>query len=118
MPEARLTLAHAVVACATAPKSNAVIVGIDEALADVRSGRIGDVPPHLRDAHYAGAKKLGHGVTYQYAHNHPHGVAAQQYLPDELSGAVYYRPTQHGNEAQIADRLQVIDELLGRHRDA
>lgn len=117
LPEARLNLAQAVVACALAPKSNAVIVGIDAAIADVRSGRIGTVPAHLRDAHYAGASGLGHGVGYQYAHDAPHGVAAQQYLPDELAGAQYYRPTDHGNEAALSERLEMLEELLGR-RDA
>ncbi len=116
MPEARINLAQAVIACATAPKSNAVVMAIDAALADVRAGRIGLVPPHLRDAHYAGAAKLGHGKGYVYAHDAPHGVAAQQYLPDELAGARYYVPTDHGNEAQIADRLAMIDDLLGRDR--
>jgi len=114
MPEARLNLAQAVIACATAPKSNAVIKAIDGAIADVRAGKIGLVPPHLRDAHYAGAKKIGHGKGYVYSHDQPHGVAAQQYLPDELTGSRYYEPTDHGNEAQIAERLAVIDDLLGR----
>ena len=114
MPEARINLAQAVIACALAPKSNAVIKAVDAALSDVRSGRIGQVPPHLRDAHYAGAKALGHGKGYRYAHDHPHGVAAQQYLPDELAGAQYYTPTDHGNEAGMAERMQTLDELLGR----
>jgi putative ATPase len=114
MPEARINLAHATIAAATAPKSNAVVVAIDGALADLRAGKIGLVPPHLRDAHYPGAAKLGHGTTYVYAHDAPHGVAAQQYLPDELTGVHYYRPTDHGNEAQIAERLAVIEDLLGR----
>ena len=114
MPEARLNLAQAVIACAMAPKSNAVIMAMDAALADVRAGRIGQVPPHLRDAHYAGAKTLGHGKGYKYAHDHPHGVAAQQYLPDELDGTRYYRPTDHGNEAAMMERLATLDELLGR----
>ena len=117
MPEARLHLAQATIAAATAPKSNAVIMAIDAALADVRGGRIGSVPPHLRDAHYAGAQALGHGQGYQYAHDHPHGIARQQYLPDELADARYYRPTDHGNEAQIAERLVTISNLLGRHDD-
>ncbi len=116
MPEARLTLAHATIAAATAPKSNSVILAIDAASADIRAGRIGLVPAHLRDAHYAGAQKLGHGRGYVYAHDQAHAVAAQQYLPDELADAVYYRPTTHGNEAQIADRVQVLDDLLGRQR--
>ncbi len=116
MPEARINLAQAVIACATAPKSNAVIMAIDAAVADVRAGRIGQVPPHLRDAHYPGAAAIGHGTGYRYAHDAPHGVAAQQYLPDELADAVYYRPTDHGNEAQIAERLALLDDLLGRRR--
>ena len=114
MPEARLTLAHAVIAAATAPKSNAVIKAIDAAQADVRAGKIGLVPPHLRDAHYSGAQQLGHGKGYKYAHDFPHGVAAQQYLPDELSDARYYQPTDNGNEAAIAERLSVLRDLLGR----
>ena len=114
MPEARINLAQATVAAATAPKSNAVIMAIDAALADVRSGRVGEVPAHLRDAHYPGAKALGHGEGYRYAHSYPHGVAAQTYLPDVLEGAQYYRPTGNGNEAAIAERLGVLDELLGR----
>ncbi len=114
MPEARINLAHAVIACALAPKSNAVVTAIDAALADVRAGRIGTVPPHLRDAHYSSAASLGHGKGYRYAHDHPHGVAAQQYLPDELAGADYYQPTDHGHEAAMADRLAALRELLGR----
>lgn len=114
LPEARLALAHAVIACATAPKSNAVIVAIDAAQADIRAGRAGEVPPHLRDAHYAGAAGLGHGEGYRYAHDHPHGVADQQYLPDALAGARYYRPTDHGFEAQLVERLAALEELLGR----
>jgi putative ATPase len=117
MPEAQINLAHAVIACATAPKSNAVIQAISAATADVHAGRGGSVPPHLRDAHYSSAKDYGHGVEYRYAHDYPHGVAEQQYLPDDLAESVYYRPTDHGFEAQIAERLAVIDELLGRRRD-
>jgi len=114
-PEAAITLAHAVIHCALAPKSNAVVQAIGAAQADVRAGRIGQVPPHLRDAHYATAKKYGHGEGYQYAHDAPHGVAAQQYLPDELVGSVYYQPTNHGYEAQVAERLARITKLLGGH---
>ena len=79
MPEARITLAHATVAAACAPKSNAAYLGLEAALADVRAGRGGSVPPHLRDAHYAGAKALGHGQGYQYPHDTPEGVARQTY---------------------------------------
>lgn len=112
MPEARIVLAEAVVHLATAPKSNAAYLGIDRALADVRAGRLGSVPPHLRDAHYAGAQKVGHGAGYVYAHDEPHGVAAQQYLPDELVGARYYRPTDRGFERQVTERLERIRQIL------
>jgi putative ATPase len=114
MPEGRINLAQAVIALALAPKSNAVIRAVDAAIADVEAGRIGLVPAHLRDAHYAGAKTYGHGQGYQYAHDQPHAVAAQQYLPDELADVEYYRPTDHGAEAALADRLRRINELLGR----
>ena len=114
MPEARINLAHAVVACAMAPKSNAAYMGLNKATADVEAGRIGLVPMHLRDAHYAGAKGLGHGKGYQYAHDHDRGVAKQQYLPDELVDARYYEPTDHGHEATMRQRLEIINELLGK----
>ena len=114
MPEARLLLAQAVVAVATAPKSNATYLAIDRAIADVRAGRGGAVPEHLRDAHYAGAKTLGHGDGYLYAHNQPHHVAAQQYLPDDLEGTQYYVPTENGHEAMLTKRLGVIRNLLKR----
>lgn len=113
MPEARIVLAEAVVHLATAPKSNAAYVGIDRALADVRAGRIGSVPAHLRDAHYPGAAQHGHGKGYVYAHDEPHGVAEQQYLPDELRGQRYYEPTDRGYERQVTDRLERIRQLLG-----
>jgi len=114
MPEGRISLAQAVIALALAPKSNAVITAVDAAIADVNAGRIGLVPPHLRDASYPGARRIGHGKNYVYAHGEPHGVAAQQYLPDELTGVRYYTPTEHGAEAALAARLQRIEELLGR----
>ncbi len=111
-PEARITLAQAVIALATAPKSNAVIVAIDAALADVRAGKVGTVPPALRDAHYSGAKKLGHGHDYLYAHSDPRGVVGQQYSPDDLDGAIYYKPGEHGAEAVLAERLARIRAIL------
>ncbi|MGC3993358.1 MAG: replication-associated recombination protein A [Propionicimonas sp.] len=114
LPEARINLAQAVIACAMAPKSNAVVKAVDAAIADVRAGRIGTVPPHLRDAHYPGAKTYGHGTGYVYAHDAEHGVARQQYLPDELEGVRYYEPTDHGNEASLAERLVLLEDLLGR----
>ncbi len=112
MPEARIILAEAVVHLATAPKSNASYLGIDRALADVRAGRIGSVPAHLRDAHYPGARELGHGTSYVYAHDEPHGVAAQQYLPDELVGTHYYEPTDRGYERSVTERLDRIRTIL------
>ena len=114
MPEARLLLAQAVVAVATAPKSNATYLAIDRAIADVRAGRGGAVPEHLRDAHYAGAKSLGHGDGYLYAHDQPHHVAAQLYLPADLEGTHYYEPTENGHEAMLTKRLAVIRNLLKR----
>ena len=109
MPEAQIILAHATVHAALAPKSNAVVIAIGQATADVRRGRVGTVPPWLRDAHYQGAAAFGHGKGYLYPHDIPGGVAEQQYLPDALLGAEYYRPTSHGAEAawgQIAERLR------------
>ena len=115
MPEARIILAQAVVHNALAPKSNAAYTGINEAIADVRAGRGGPVPPHLRGSGYAGAARLGHGKGYVYAHDEPDGVAAQQYLPDDLAGATdYYRPTDRGFEARLRDRWTWLKGRLGR----
>nr|WP_051137882.1 replication-associated recombination protein A [Leucobacter chironomi] len=111
LPEARIPLAEATIYIATAPKSNAVITAIDSAIADVKAGRFGLVPKHLRDAHYPGAKRLGHGKGYLYPHSDPRGVSRQQYLPDELADRVYYAPTQHGNEREISDRLEKIRRI-------
>lgn len=112
MPEARIILSEAVIAVATAPKSNAAYLAIDAALADLRAGKGGPVPTHLRDAHYSGAKSLGHGVDYVYAHEAPHSVAAQKYLPDDLEGVEYYHPNMNGNEAMITKRMSILKELL------
>lgn len=90
MPEGRIVLAEAALYVAKAPKSNSVITAIDNALAAVQSGKIGAVPNHLKDAHYAGAQKLGHGIGYQYPHDYPSGWVAQQYLPDNLAGEKFY----------------------------
>lgn len=112
MPEAQLTLAHATIALAVAPKSNAVTTAISEAIADVRAGKIGNVPSHLRDAHYAGAKGLGHGVGYVYAHDAPYGVAEQQYAPDVVQDASYYRPTELGAEAGVKQRWERVRRII------
>ena len=111
-PEARISLAQATIALALAPKSNAAIVAIDAALADVRAGAAGPVPPHLRDSHYSGAKKLAHGKGYIYPHDLPTAVAAQQYAPDAVHGKHYYQPTRHGVEERYADRVEKIRALL------
>ena len=92
LPEARIPLTEAVLLLATAPKSNATICAIDAALQDLRAGRSGDIPAHLKDAHYEGAKKLGRGLTYQYPHAFKNNWVKQQYLPDELKQVTYYQP--------------------------
>ncbi|UAL31282.1 replication-associated recombination protein A [Nocardioides rotundus] len=112
MPEARLNLAQAVIALAVAPKSNAVIKAIDAASADVRAGKIGTVPSYLRDAHYGGAKDLGHGKGYKYAHNHPYGIAEQDYAPEPVRDAEYYQPTGNGAEAGVKERWERIRRIV------
>jgi putative ATPase len=112
MPEAQLTLAHATIALAVAPKSNAVTTAIGAALADVRAGKIGQVPAHLRDAHYSGAKKLGHGAAYKYSHDEPFAIAEQQYAPDVVADAEYYKPTSLGAEAAIKERWERVRRLI------
>ena len=97
-PEAQIPLAEAVCYIANAPKSNTAYMGIAKARADVRSRNCGSVPKHLRDAHYPGAAKLGHGIDYKYPHNFPGGWVEQQYLPDELLGTRYYIPSGHGQD--------------------
>ena len=106
MPEGRIPLAQAVSYVACAPKSNAAYLGIDKALSDVRNIRIKTVPPHLKDAHYSGAKELEHGIGYKYAHDYPNHYVEQQYLPDELVGTVYYAPTDNGVERRIKEYLR------------
>jgi putative ATPase len=112
MPEARLNLAQATIALAVAPKSNAVIRAIEAASADVRDGKIGPVPSHLRDAHYSGAQKLGHGSSYKYSHDEPFGIAAQQYAPDVIADATYYQPTSLGAEAAVKERWERIRRMI------
>jgi putative ATPase len=125
MPEARIILAQAVVHNALAPKSNAAYTGINEAIADVRAGRGGPVPLHLRGSGYGGAGRIaeasaraagrGQAPAYVYAHDEPEGVAAQQYLPDDLHGRTdYYRPTDRGFEARLQERWRWLRDRLGR----
>ncbi|MDM7885346.1 replication-associated recombination protein A [Curtobacterium sp. RHCKG23] len=111
MPEGRIPLAEAVVYLATAPKSNAAYNGVNTAIADVRAGRMGVVPTHLRDAHYPGAKRLGHGKGYVYSHDAEHGVARQQYLPDVLEGTEYYAPTGNGFERELGPRVERLRKI-------
>ncbi|OII16682.1 AAA family ATPase [Curtobacterium sp. MCBA15_013] len=111
MPEGRIPLAEAVVYLATAPKSNAAYNGVNAAIADVKAGRLGVVPTHLRDAHYPGAKRLGHGKGYVYSHDAEHGVAEQQYLPDALEGTEYYTPTANGFEREVGPRLERLRKI-------
>ncbi|HET6653447.1 MAG TPA: replication-associated recombination protein A [Nocardioides sp.] len=108
MPEGRLNLAQATIALALAPKSNAVTTAISAASSDVRAGKVGPVPSHLRDAHYGGSKKLGHGQGYVYAHDEPFGIAEQQYAPDVVADAEYYQPTSLGAEAALKDRWERV----------
>jgi len=112
MPEGRIPLAEATVYLATTAKSNAAYNAINAAIADVRAGGFGRVPMHLRDAHYPGAKRLGHGKGYKYAHDSDIGIVTQQYLPDELRGRRYYEPTNHGAERDVSARLEKIRRIL------
>jgi putative ATPase len=112
MPEGRIPLAEATVYLATTAKSNAAYSGIDAAIADIRAGGFGRVPLHLRDAHYPGAKRLGHGRGYVYPHDSEFGILPQQYLPDELRGRRYYEPKNLGAERDISARLERIRRIL------
>ena len=112
MPEAGLTLAHATLALAVAPKSNAVTTAMAAATSDVRAGRLGPVPAHLRDAHYSGAKGLGHGTGYTYSHDAPYGIASQQYAPDAVADAEYFRPKEIGAESAVKERWERVRRIL------
>ncbi|WP_343708140.1 replication-associated recombination protein A [Mycobacterium sp.] len=114
LPEAQLTLAHATTYLATAPKSNAVTMALGAAMADIKAGKAGLVPPHLRDGHYSGAAALGNAQGYKYSHDDPDGVVPQQYPPDELVGVDYYRPTGRGAERDIATRLDRLRAIIRR----
>src|SRR5580692_7001312 len=114
LPEARINLTQATIHLALAPKSNSVIKAIGAAAADIRAGLAGPVPAHLRDAHYPGAARLGHGQSYAYPHDYAEGVVTQQYAPDSLAGRTYYEPSRHGAEARYADRSERIRVILGR----
>jgi len=112
LPEGQLALAQAVIHLSLAPKSNAVTTAIGEASADVRRGIAGAVPAHLRDSHYPGARDLGHGGGYRYPHDDPRGVVEQDYAPDAVRGRDYYRPSGHGAERALAERVQRLREAV------
>ena len=107
MPEAQIILSQAVTYVATAPKSNAACNAIFDAMASVKRTKT-TVPPHLQDAHYKGAQKLGHGIGYKYAHNYPHHYVEQQYLPDEIVGEKFYVPSENGHEKEIKEWMSYI----------
>ncbi|HET7616016.1 MAG TPA: replication-associated recombination protein A, partial [Bacillales bacterium] len=111
-PEARIPLAEAAVYIATAPKSNAVINGIDSAMNAVKNERSGQVPIHLRDASYKGAKKLGHGKGYKYPHNFENGYTPQQYLPEGMEGKTFYSPVDRGYEKSVLKRLDYFKKRI------
>ena len=117
MPEGRIPLAETTAYLALAPKSNAAYVAIAEAQADIREGKIGEVPSALRDAHYPGARDLGHGAGYRYPHDDSAGIVPQHYAPDPLRDAHYYRPTSRGFESELGERSQSIRKILRGERD-
>src|ERR1700691_632513 len=117
LAEGRLNLTQAVIHISMAPKSNAVIKAIGAAQADVQAGLIGAVPNHLRDAHYAGAQRLGHGQRYVYPHDRAEGIVGQQYAPDAVNGRAYYEPSSHGMEARFCEGARLIREILHPETD-
>jgi putative ATPase len=116
LPEAQLTLAHATIHLASAPKSNAVTTALGAAMDDIKAGKAGLVPAHLRDGHYSGAAALGNAQGYKYSHDDPDGVVAQQYPPDELVGVDYYRPTGRGAERELAGRMDRLRAIIRKKR--
>ena len=115
-PEAVINLSEAVILLASAPKSNAAYMAYEKALADIRKKKIDDVPLHLKDAHYQGAKKMGIGKDYKYPHAYG-GYVQQQYLPDNLykEGVKYYEPTSNGSEGSFKKFLEGLEEKYGRN---
>ena len=111
LPEARIPLANAVIELCLSPKSNSAYKALDLALEDIRNGLIGEIPIHLRDSHYKGAKVMGHGVGYKYPHDYPNSIVKQQYLPDLLKDKIYYYPKQIGHEKHFAKVYQRLEEL-------
>jgi putative ATPase len=114
LPEAQLNLAHAVIYLARAPKSNSVITALQAATTDVRDGAAATVPVHLRDAHYPGAARLGHGTGYEYPHAHPGGWVDQEYRPPETAAHRYYQPTGHGDDVDTPTTDHDLDDEESR----
>ncbi len=112
LPEGRLPLAQAALYLATAPKSNSVLLAIDQAMADIRTKESGAVPTHLRDSHYGGAKSLNHGTGYLYPHHFPGHYVEQQYMPEQLIGTSYYKPSTQGKEKQIGELLKNLKSKI------
>lgn len=113
-PEARIPLSQITIELCLAPKSNSAYLAIDKAISDIQAGNVGEVPSHLRDSHYARAGDLGHGVGYEYPHDHESAIAKQTYLPESLRNVSYYQPTDHGQEASLAKVWFKIKQILGR----
>ncbi len=111
-PEARIPLANAVIELCLSPKSNSAILAVDSALSDIRNGLSGEVPDHLRDAHYKGAKELGRGIGYLYPHDYEGGWVRQQYLPDKLKSKVYFKPKKTGKFEQAL--AIVYEKIMGK----
>ncbi|WP_027407915.1 replication-associated recombination protein A [Anoxybacteroides tepidamans] len=114
LPEARIPLAAATIELCLSAKSNSAYQAIDKAISDVRQGKLGEIPNHLKDAHYRGAGVLGHGIGYQYPHDYPNSWVAQQYLPNELVGAQYYVPKESGEEKYYARVYARLCDLSGK----
>ena len=111
LPEARINLAHATAHLATAPKSNSAYAGLNRAMADVQELPAGEVPMHLRDGSYSGAKSLGHGEGYRYPHNYPGGHVSQDYKPESVRDRRYYVPTSNGDERRISQYMTDLGQL-------
>lgn len=109
-PEARIPLAEAVLLLATSPKSNSAVIAIDKALSDIKSRDVGDIPEHLKDAHYSGAEALGRGKEYKYPHNYKNHYVKQQYLPNNIKESVYYTPGTNKMEEKIAQYMRYLRE--------
>lgn len=114
MPEGRIILSQAALYVSSAPKSNSSIIAIDKAMSDIRNEEIGRVPGHLRDSHYSGSEKLGHGKGYLYPHDYPDHFVDQSYLPEGLEHKVYYEPSDQGYEKKIGERLNLLRKGLNR----